>query len=302
MTRYQADVALLTDHRYTAARAPEGDWYLANILHDDRLLQEALLKRKITSVRVDWADPEIDWSAFRCAVFRTTWDYYERVPEFSSWLKRAAGQTRLCNDPLLIRWNLDKHYLADLADKGVPVVPTRYIETGQEVDLAEILIENDWHEAVVKPCISGGARHTYRFNRDSARQIRSVVEPLIRHEALMVQPFLDEIIQTGEDTLMVLDGVFTHAVRKKAKPGDFRVQDDHGGTVHPCRPEPEQIELAEQAMAACSPEPAYGRVDMIRDTEGRWSIMELELIEPELWLRYHPPAADPFARAIARLI
>ena len=143
------DVALLTDHRYTApTAAAESDWYLRNILDDDGLLQEALTRRGLTSVRVDWADPEIDWSRFRCAVFRSTWDYHERFAEFSAWLGRAELATRLCNPASTVRWNADKHYLADLADRGVPVVPSRFLERGSTRTLTEVLDETGWDETV----------------------------------------------------------------------------------------------------------------------------------------------------------
>lgn len=302
LTSKHADIALLTDRRYTASQAHEDDWYLRNILRDDALLQQALEDAGLSSVRVDWADPDVDWSGFRCAVFRTTWDYFERLPEFTGWLDRASTQTRLCNDPRIIRWNLDKHYLADLTDKGIPVVPTRFIEAKSTVDLPRLLEENGWQEAVIKPCISGGAWHTYRISKSNAATLQTVIQPLLSDGSFLIQPFLADIQKTGEDTLVIIDGRFTHAVRKVAKEGDFRVQDDHGGTVHPLRPTSDQIELAERTMAACPGNPVYGRVDMVRDDDGQWSVMELELIEPELWLRHHPEAASIFGNALARML
>ena len=301
MIHPKADIALLTDHRYAAKTASGDDWYFGNILRDDGLLQKELEKLGLTSVRVDWASPDVDWSMFRCAVFRTTWDYFERISEFTAWLNRIESQVRLCNEPPIIWWNLDKHYLADLESRGVPVVATRFIESGSALSLTGLLEETGWDEAVLKPCVSGGARHTYRLNRGSAGDLQTAVQPLLAVESFLLQPFIHDVVSTGEDSLIVIDGQYTHAIRKVAKPGDFRVQDDHGGTVHDCQPEPEQIRLAEQAMAACNPAPAYGRVDMVRDNTGMWSVIELELIEPELWLRNHPPAAKHFADAIARV-
>ena len=294
-----ADVALLTDHRYTAGVAAPDDWYLGNILADDGLLQAALRARGLSSVRVDWADPAIDWSRFGIAVFRTTWDYFDRQAEFLAWLDRVARCTRLCNPAALLRWNIDKHYLGDLAAAGVPIVPTRYLERGDATPLAAHLEAAGWDQAIVKPCISGAARHTYRLDRDSAAAIEPVVRALLAGEALMLQPFLPAILDQGEDTLVLIDGHYTHALRKRAKAGDFRVQDDHGGTLHACEPTRAQRALASQAMAACPHAPAYGRVDMVLDAGGNPCVMELELIEPELWLRKHPPAADAFAAAIA---
>lgn len=295
-------IALLTERRYLAATAAPDDWYLANILQDDALLQTALAQHGFTAVRVDWADPTVDWTQFAGAVFRTTWDYFDRPTEFTAWFQRAQRQTQLCNPPAIITWNMDKHYLADLAAWGIPTVPSRFIERGHPLPLPALLAASGWAEAIIKPCVSGAARHTYRINAQNVATVAAMVQPLLTTEAFILQPFQAEILQTGEDTLMVLNGQYSHAVRKKPKPGDFRVQDDYGGTVEVYTPTSAQIALAERAMAACAPRPAYGRVDMVRDAQGQWVIMELELIEPELWLRYHPPAATAMAAALVALL
>jgi glutathione synthase/RimK-type ligase-like ATP-grasp enzyme len=287
-------IALLTDARYTAAFAPDGDWYLANILHDDRLLQDALQQFGVESVRLDWADPSVDWSQFRAAVFRTTWDYFHRYAEFSAWFDRVETRTILINPPAIIRWNRDKHYLADLDRAGVPIVPTRFVNRGESLRDAM----NDWPEAVVKPCVSGGARHTHRVTRANAVAVEAELRPVMDAEDFLVQPFQPAILESGEDSLMLFDGRFTHAVRKNGKPGDFRVQDDFGGTVRSVEPTAGQIAVAERAVAACSPRPVYARVDLVNVSGDDWAVMELELIEPELWLRFHPPAAAAFARGI----
>ncbi len=299
MRRVEADVALLTERRYTAAVAQEGDWYLGHILREDHLLQAALEVRGLSSVRVDWADPDVDWSSFRCAVFRTTWDYFERLPEFSAWLTRVQEQTRLCNSASTIWWNLDKHYLADLATSGISVVPSRFVERGSTATLPELLNETGWEDAVIKPCVSGAARHTYRVDRRTADSLAPIVRELLVSESLILQPFQQDVVERGEDTLVVINGRLTHAVRKVPKAGDFRVQDDHGGTTHPYQPTKEQIELAERVMTACPFPAGYGRVDLVRDNQGAFAVMELELIEPELWLRNHPPAATALAEVIA---
>ena len=295
----RADVALLTERRYVADSAAADDWYLGNILRDDDLLRAALARRGLSAVRVDWASHDVDWSAFRMAVFRTTWDYFDRFSEFSEWLARVEKLTRLCNPASVVRWNLDKHYLRDLAARGLPVVPSEYLERGQPASLRELLDEKGWPEAVVKPCVSGAARHTYRVNRSTADEVQRLLDPLIAEESFVFQPFVADVVTTGEDTLVALGGRVTHGLRKRAKPGDFRVQDDHGGTVHHLEPSAEHVELAERVLAACDEVPVYGRVDLVRLDDGRLAVMELELVEPELWLRLHPPAADEMAAAIA---
>jgi len=302
MNSMTADVALLTDRRYTATEAEPGKTYLANILRDDELLQAELRTRGLTSQRVDWSAPDVDWSRFQCAVFRTTWDYFDRYPEFTAWLSRIAPQTRLCNQEPLIRWNADKRYLADLESRGVPIVPSRFIERGSRTSLGDLLTATGWDEAVIKPCISGAARHTYRVNRRNAASLETTVSQLLTDENLILQPFLRDVLERGEITLAVFNGRVGHAVRKVPKAGDFRVQDDHGGTVHPHAPTSAEIEFAERAVAVCEPKPVYARVDVVRDERGQLVLMELELIEPELWLRHHPPSAAAFAKGVAALL
>jgi glutathione synthase/RimK-type ligase-like ATP-grasp enzyme len=294
-----ADVALLTDQRYVVSEATEGDWYLGNILHEDTLLRDALAARGLSSARVAWSDDSVDWSGFRCAVFRSTWDYHERFPEFAAWLNRVESLTRLCNSPAIVRWNMDKHYLADLAEQGIPIVPSRYLEKGDETSLHALMDETGWNDAIVKPCVSATARHTYRVDQATVESVEPIARSLLKSESLIFQPFLENVRSEGEDTLIVFDGQYSHAVRKTPKAGDFRVQDDHGGSVRPLEPEPRQVELALRTMNACRATPSYGRVDMVRDSHDEWRVMEMELIEPELWMRFRPRSAEAFAGAIA---
>jgi len=190
MTQPAADIALLTEHRYEASVAAPDDWYLANILQDDQLLRDALQAHGLSAVRVDWARPDVDWTKFRCAVFRTTWDYFDRFDEFSAWLSRVEGETALCNSPSIIRWNMDKHYMADLEAKGIPIVACRFIERGSTAPLPESLDASGWTEAIIKPCVSGSARHTYRVNQANAAELDPVVQRLLAAESLILQPFV----------------------------------------------------------------------------------------------------------------
>jgi glutathione synthase/RimK-type ligase-like ATP-grasp enzyme len=255
--------------------------------------------RGLRTRRVAWSNAEFDWKRARAAVFRSTWDYFDRFAEFSAWMDRVAGGLQFFNTPELVRWNVDKHYLRDLAGRGVNVPVTRFIERGQTTTLDEVMAANGWNEAILKPAVSGAARHTYRLNAANLEAHESVLRELLREESMMVQPFLGSVLTQGELSLMVIGGRCTHAVRKIAKPGDFRVQDDHGGTVHPHTPTTDEIAFAEAAVAACPQSPLYARVDAVRDESGELSMMELELVEPELFFRFHPPAADALAAAIA---
>lgn len=299
-SRVRAKVALVTEDRYEHP-AP-GHWYVDNILEDDRLVTQALAACGVESERVSWSRPDVEWSSYDAAVLRTTWDYFDRFPEFSRWLTHVADHTRLLNPPALVRWNVDKHYLRDLQTHGVHTVPTVFVERHDPTPLAELLRTHGLDEAVLKPAVSGAARHTYRVSPSTAADHEAILAERLREEAMLLQPFQHAIVEHGETTLVVIDGRVTHALRKVAKPGDFRVQDDHGGTVHPHEPTPDEVAFAEQAIAACDPTPLYGRVDMVRTGDGRLAVMELELVEPELWFRRQPAAAQRLAEAIARLL
>lgn len=293
------DIVLLTESRYE--QPAEIDWYVQNILTEDGLVQRALEERGWRVGRFDWARPDFDWSVTRTALFRTTWDYFHRFAEFSAWLERAGAQTTLINPQALIRWNMDKHYLRDLEQRGVRTIPTVYIEQGESAGLRDLHRQTGWSETILKPAVSGAARHTYRLDPSNLDAHETIFRELTAVEAMMLQPFQQQIVERGEVAMVVVDGVFSHAVLKVAKKGDFRVQDDFGGAIYSYTPSAEEIAFAEEAVAACEPAPLYARVDLVTDNEGRLAVVELELIEPELWFRQHPPAAMALAEAIERV-
>lgn len=290
------DVTLLTDHRYVAPEAPNA--YVQNILLEDGLVKKALERKGLKVARKDWADPDVDWSRTRLALFRTTWDYFHRFAEFSAWLDRVESMTTLVNPIDQIRWNMDKRYLLELEAKGVHICQTKLLEAGTRTSLETLHRELGWQETVLKPAVSGGGRHTYRLHPDNYLAHEAVFQQLLAKEALLLQPFQQNIATKGELSLILIDGHYSHAVLKIAKPGDFRVQDDFGGSVHGYTPSVEEIRFAEAAIAACRPQPLYARVDMATDNSGQLAIVELELIEPELWFRLNPASADQLAEAL----
>lgn len=294
---YEFDIVLLTESRYVSPENP--DWYARQILEDDALLTTELEKLGLRVTRKDWADPDFDWRSTRMAVFRTTWDYFNRFAEFRQWMAMVEQRTLLVNPPELIRWNWDKHYLRDLQQRGIHIPETLFIEAGTQETLHEIHQRAGWTETVLKPSIAGAARHTYRLHPDNIEAHESVFRDLIGNEAMLLQPFQRNVVEQGEMSLMVIVGKFTHAVLKRAKAGDFRVQDDFGGTATAYEPTMEEIAFAEKAVSACDIAPVYARADIIRDNDGRLALTELELIEPELWLRHNPLAARLMAREIA---
>ena len=294
MSKY--DVTILTDSRYVDPADP--DWYVENLLKEDNLVKEALEKKGLSVWRTNWDNSEFDWSETSAVIFRSTWDYFHRFDEFTNWLHQASLVTRLINPLEQVMWNMDKHYLKDLEQRKINIPPTEIIEPGDSRKLKEVLQELGWDKVVIKPAISGAARHTYLLNMNTVEDHEENYRELVATEAMLVQPFQDNVVVKGEVAYMVFAGKFTHAVLKIAKPGDFRVQDDFGGTVEEYTPSEEEILFVELAVSACEPIPIYARVDVILDNDNQLAVTELELIEPELWFRFHPPAADDLAEAI----
>jgi glutathione synthase/RimK-type ligase-like ATP-grasp enzyme len=293
-------IALVTESRYESGEAPPGDWYYANLLADDAGLVAALAELGHRAVRVDWARPGVDWGSHALAVFRTPWDYFDRFEEFMAWFARVEPIVPLLNRGPLVRWNLDKRYLRDLQARGIAIPPSLWMERGQRVEWARELDARAWDEVVVKPVVSGAARDTHRVRRAELAGVTAILDEVLRRKAVIVQPFLHSIVSDGEVSCIVIDGVCTHGVRKRPRPGDFRVQDDHGGTVEVHEPTQAERQFAEASVAACPHLPVYARVDIVRDPAGNLLLMELELVEPELFLRYSADATRRLAEAIAR--
>ena len=290
------DVVILTDSKH--AYPSHIDAYTKNVLTEDALVANALGQLGLSVIRKAWSDPYFDWSSTKAVLFRTTWDYFNEFSKFSKWLNTISKVTTLINSEALIRWNIDKQYLLDLQKNGIHIAETLFIEPGCPKSLVELHTETKWTQTVLKPCISGGARHTYRLHKDDLKSHDAVFKSLISKEAMMLQPFQNRIVSEGEVSMMVFNGQFTHAILKKAKAGDFRVQDDFGGTVHDYNPTQAEIEFAENTVKACNELPLYARVDIFNDNDGNIALAELELIEPELWFRNHPKAAQILAKAI----
>jgi glutathione synthase/RimK-type ligase-like ATP-grasp enzyme len=294
------DITLLTASAYLNPKDP--DWYVQQILTEDEILRSALERRGLRVHRIDWTNKEFDWSTTKFVLFRAVWDYIQRYEEFLAFLNFVSTKTLLINTLEIILWNLDKHYLRDLHNRGINIPKTIYIEKGDQTTLHKLYEENNLTETILKPAMSAGARHTYRLNNDNLEKHEDIFQQLIANEALMFQPFLHSIINRGEITLVVIGRKYTHAILKRAKTGDFRVQDDFGGTVVSYTPTEEEISFAEHVVSVCFPIPSYARVDMIIDNNGNLAVSELELIEPELWFRFEPTAANELAENIKQLL
>jgi glutathione synthase/RimK-type ligase-like ATP-grasp enzyme len=293
---HKYDITILTDSRYDNPAIIND--YSYNVMLEDRLLKEALERKGLKAHRTYWDNPDFDWTRTRYAIFRTTWDYFDRIEEFMPWLEKTAELTQFINPISLLKWNMDKHYLRDLQQNGIEIPDTIFIEKGEKRALSEISKDKIWTEFILKPAISGAARHTYRFSKEEIGKYETIFTSLIANESMLLQEFQKNILTKGEIALMLFGGRFSHAVLKLAKAGDFRVQDDFGGTVHDYTPTEQEIALAEKVITSISPLPAYARVDIFWDNHDKAVLSELELIEPELWFRKSENAANMLASHI----
>ena len=290
------DVVLLTDSRYVNPK--KIDPYIQNVLKEDRLVMDGLEKLNLRTIKKDWNDTNFNWSSTKSAIFRSTWDYFDQFSNFRNWLELVKEQCYLINPYEQINWNLDKHYLLDLQKLDLPIVESVFVSKKTQLNLETISKSKNWKDIVIKPTISGAARHTYHLKNDEIKKFQDKWLSLTNDEDFMVQEFQKNILSTGEIAVMLFGGEYSHSVLKKAKKGDFRVQDDFGGSVEKINPSLEIIELAEKTVKSLKTMPIYARVDIILDNDSNPVISELELIEPELWFRFKEESAYKLAEIV----
>jgi len=270
---------------------------------DDLPLIELLPRRGFRPESCVWNDPNVDWSGFDAVLVRTIWDYYRRYPEYLSWLNRLERSgARVVNPVPVLRWNADKRYLLELEAAGLDVIAGRLLERGT---LADAFAAADSDDIVVKPTISAGAFHTLRVTRADAAAHEAELAELLRHAPALVQRYVPEVADAGEWSLMFFGGAYSHAVNKRPRSGDFRVQEKHGGVAEPAEPSRETIGQAAAMLAALAELGhtglTYARIDGVV-IGGRLRLMEAELIEPQLFLSGQPHAAANFARALSEAL
>ncbi|MCT8339070.1 hypothetical protein MG296_03305 [Flavobacteriaceae bacterium TK19130] len=293
-------ITVVTARKYDTLS--EATPYVANIKKEYELLKTALEKRGVSVERTFWDNLNYDWSKPDAILIRTVWDYFERYREFADWMENVGEKTQIINPLSLMKWNGHKFYLRDLEEKGVQIVPTVFVESGSGRSLPDICKEKGWQNVVIKPAVSAAAFHTHKVLKDELELKERTFQSLLLERDMLVQPFFETIETKGEASLMVFNGKYTHAILKKAKSGDFRVQDDFGGTVHSYKPSEKEIEFAEFANAQCPTPPVYGRVDIVWDEQGDCYLSEMEFLDPEIWLREKPETAEVLAEGIVKTL
>jgi glutathione synthase/RimK-type ligase-like ATP-grasp enzyme len=264
---------------------------------DDKLAAIALRANGAVVDPTLW-DAPANWSSYDAVVIRSCWDYHHRLDEFKAWLAslEIAGM-QVFNPPSVMRWNMDKIYLSELQDEGITVLPSVWLLKNTKAQLARILEEKGWPKAVMKPVVSAAADNTTFVTAEQAANHQAAFESLLAVGGVIVQEFATEIQTHGEWSFLFFNKIYSHAVLKQPKSGDFRVQRNYGGSVSLGVPEPALIEQARAILDAVDADLLYARVDVI-ERDGKLLLMELELIEPHLFFEQDPAAASRFADAL----
>lgn len=261
-------------------------------------LMQALIARGLHATLANWQQPT-DWKQYDAVFLRGCSEYFHDSDAFVTWLKqlKSLGIPTI-NHSETVLWNLNKRYLQMLEQNGFPIIPSRFYSQGSHLNLASQLDDAGWPQAIIKPCISAGAFETFRLSRANAAQYQSKADMILKSCDLIIQPFMEEILDEGEWSLLFAEDRLSHAVIKNAKAGDFRIQDVHGGTYQTITPPQALVDHARRALTCAPHPPLYSRVDGIMH-RGEFLIMEIELIEPFLYSTVHEPIIDLLARAIA---
>lgn len=271
---------------------------LTDYVVDDDLLVKPFARQGWTAEFVSWSEAGVDWRAYDAVVIRATWDYTKRLDEYLARLRTIeATGVPLYNPCRIVEWNAHKRYLLELAVKGVPIVPTVPGHRVCEEMLRESFTTFQTGELIIKPMVSAGAYKTYRFTESQLPVLLARLHAELDGVDHMVQPFVGSLLSAGEYSLFYFNGQLSHTICKQPTPGDFRVQEEHGGIITAAVASTEQKALGEVTLAAIPDSCLYARVDMVQSREGIWQVIEVELIEPSLYLRMDEAAPARFVQA-----
>ncbi|MCS5489680.1 ATP-grasp domain-containing protein [Algoriphagus limi] len=272
--------------------------YDANTIDEDQILSGILKDLGFENEILPWSDPKVQWEEFDALLIKSVWDYFDYYPEFLDWLDRIESlKIPVLNDIKTIRWNSNKRYLIEMAEKGFPVISGFVLEKGSKPDFSQIKKEMKSGWTVVKPLVSGGAKNTFKISEENWKEYAGKLEELLKEEAFIVQPFVKEVAEIGEYSLIFFNGKFSHAVLKTPKKEDFRVQHYFGGTIQVIQPSNKILQIAQRFVEQFASNSLYARVDGV-EIAGEFYLMELELIEPYLFLGLTGEAIPNYRAAI----
>ena len=271
-----------------------------DVLEKERAFAAEFPKQFDVHVEV-WNDPSVNWTDYNYLIFRTVWDYFEFPKEFETWLDELEKQNIKTLNPLpIIKRNQHKFYLQELERQGIDIIPTVFIPKNTGLNLS-FLKEKNWESAVIKPAVSGGSYLTRLFSQSETEEIETEYASFALENDLLVQPFMPEIQEMGELSILFFQGKYSHTILKKPKNGDFRVQSQFGGQYQTFEPDAALLATAQHIIETFGDDLLYARVDGILKG-GKFLLMELELIEPDLYFDYHPDAKKNFLTALEAMI
>jgi len=269
---------------------------------DEEPLAAYMNEKGVTVVPMIWNDPQADWTQYDAIVIRSTWDYYRKIDAFDAWLsKLEALGCKVFNPVPVMQWNKHKQYLRRFEERGIIVPEYAYCHQHDAINLAAMLKDRSWNKTVVKPAVSAGAFNTWVTTTATAEADQEKLDAMLRESDVFVQRFMDEI-NDGELSLLFFNKKYSHTVRKNAAAGDFRIQTQYGGTITAITPAPEVLRAAEAVMALVEEPLLYARVDGLVGKDGKFYLMELELIEPRLYMAYGEHANANFYNALRELL
>ena len=265
---------------------------LGDYVTDDHLTIEPLRELGWKVETVSWQARNVDWKRFEAVIIRTPWDYHSKPKEFLKVLQDIENSTRLENPLEIVEWNLSKSYLQDLENKDIRIVPTHFSDEIIDENLFTSWLDRfETKEIIIKPIVSATAKDTFRL-----KEFSHELTDIFRGRKYMVQPFMQNIIDEGEYSLFYFGGKFSHAILKKPKQNDFRVQEDFGGVNKSIKPNKKLLEAGEKTLKQIEKQLLYARVDLVRNESDEFALMELELIEPALYFRMDADSPKHFAK------
>ena len=295
------DVAIVTDQSLINI-----DGHLREKDADGCHLLEELQKQEINAGALAWDDPKVDWSGVKMAIISSTWNYQQQPDAFISWLVRVQQTNcQIVNDPALLQWNVNKQYLLQLEQEGISIPKTHILQSTKEIFDPKWVAKFGSAGVVIKPCISASAEGTRLIKNFSEFIQQEHPADLRDNRSVLLQPFLKSIQEYGERSLIFIEGIYSHAFNKTPAKGDFRVQREFGGTQELFQPTKEEMNFAERVINKISQlqaQPVYARVDICHDNQNQLVLMELEMIEPELWLSASTKATNQLIDFFLRMI
>jgi hypothetical protein len=276
--------------------------HLGKLTLDDQLAADLLQYQNIIVDAASWDDPEVQWQNYDAVILRSTWNYHRKLPQFLRWLEILDNaNVAVWNRTDVVRANVSKKYLIDFENAGIPIVPTVLLPANEEAELKSVLQNQNWNRVIIKPEVSASAYLTVSASLSTVSDDQQQLDKILKNSGALIQEFRKEIVESGEWSLIFFNREFSHAVLKLPRSGDFRVQEELGGIIRADIPTDSLINQAEKVLNQVNGPLLYARVDGILSKDV-FLLMELELIEPSLFMKFSAGAPERFASSVIKLL